>query len=56
MLHKDLRKLEKTKTKPEAKGASSVGEESGEAELHELGLVHLHAVAETNLARKSGIF
>ena len=56
LLHKDLRKLEKTKTKPEAKGASSVGEEGGEAELHKLGLVHLHAVTETNLASKSGIF
>ena len=55
-MHQDLCELKKTKTKPEAEGASSVGEESGEAELHELGLVHLHAVAEPNLARKSGIF
>ena len=55
-MHQDLCELKKTKTKPEAKGASSVGEESGEAELHELGLVHLHAVTETNLASKSGIF
>ena len=52
LLHKDLRKLEKTKTKPEAKGASSVGEEGGEAELDELGLAHLHAVAEPNLGRE----
>ena len=52
MLHKDLRKLEKTKTKPEAKRASSVGEEGGEAELDELGLAHLHAVAEPNLGRE----
>ena len=52
MLDKDLRKLEKTKSKPEAKGASSVGEEGGEAELDELGLAHLHAVAEPNLGRE----
>ena len=52
LLHKDLRKLEKTKSKPEAKGASSVGEEGGEAELDELGLAHLHAVAEPNLGRE----
>ena len=52
LLHKDLRKLEKTKTKPEAKRASSVGEEGGKAELDELGLAHLHAVAEPNLGRE----
>ena len=52
MLHKDLRKLEKTKSEPEAKGASGVGEEGGEAELDELGLAHLHAVAEPNLGRE----
>ena len=52
LLHKDLRKLEKTKSEPEAKGASGVGEEGGEAELDELGLAHLHAVAEPNLGRE----
>ena len=52
LLHKDLRKLEKTKSEPEAKRASSVGEEGGEAELYELGLAHLHAVAEPNLGRE----
>ena len=40
LLHKDLRKLEKTKSKPEAKRAPSVGEEGGEAEVDELGLAH----------------
>ena len=49
LLHKDLRKLEKTKTKPEAKRASSVGEEGSEAELDKLCLAHLHVVAKPNL-------
>ena len=51
-MHQDLCELKKTKTKPEAKRASSVGEEGGEAELDELGLAHLHAVAEPNLGRE----
>ena len=51
MLDKDLRKLEKTKSKPEAKRASCVGEEGGEVELDEVSLAHLHAVAEPNLGR-----
>ena len=49
LLHKDLRKLEKTKTKPEAKRAPSVGEEGGEAEPHKICLLHLHAIPQTNL-------
>ena len=49
LLHKDLRKLEKTKTEPEAKRASSVGEEGGEAEVDELGLAHLLAVLKPTL-------
>ena len=49
MLDKDLRKLEKTKSEPEAKRASSVGEEGGEAELDKLCLAHLHVVAKPNL-------
>ena len=48
-MHKDLRKSEKTKSKTEAKGASSVGEEGGEAELDKLCLAHLHVVAKPNL-------
>ena len=44
-MHKDLRKSEKTKSKTEAKGASSVGE----AELDKLCLAHLHVVAKPNL-------
>ena len=38
--------------KPKKKAAASVGEEGGEAEVDELGLAHLHAVAEPNLWRK----
>ena len=51
LLHKDLGKLENTKSKPEAKRAPCVGEEGGEVELDEVSLAHLHAVAEPNLGR-----
>ena len=54
LLHKDLCQLKKTKSKPETKGAPSVGKEGGQAEPYKICLDHLHAIPEPDLEKKSG--